>query len=102
MDLIKQRLLGKALLEIQHSENDCGIFFEGGGITAWTEVRVSLAFGNDPLIVRDVQFSSDWCQINFDTGEIRIGRKPNSSFPEFFAYGSADDPGNVIVDRGDE
>lgn len=102
MNLIKDRLLGKALLEIHHSENDCVIVFEGGGITAWTEVRVNLAFRDDPLIVRDVQFSSDWCQIVFETGEVRIGRKPTSSFPEFFAYGSADEPGDIIVDRGDE
>ncbi|TCR83664.1 hypothetical protein [Rhizobium sp. BK376] len=103
MNLIGEKPIGKELRAIQHkAEYDTTIVFEDGGITAWTEVKVNISFGDDPVIVKDVVWSDEWCTILFNEGGIRIGRILTSHFPECFIYGSAGQPALMIVDRGEE
>ncbi|MGF9565560.1 hypothetical protein [Neorhizobium sp. JUb45] len=103
MDLIAEKLIGKELREIQHkAKYDTMIIFEDGSITAWTDVKVSISFGDDPVIVRDVVWSGEWFTILFNEGEIRVSRIPTSTNPECFIYGSIGQPTLMIVDRGEE
>ncbi|MCA1968631.1 MAG: hypothetical protein LDL42_05835 [Rhizobium sp.] len=103
MDLIADRLVGKELREIQHkAAHDTMIVFEDGAITAWSEVRIEIAFDDAPVIVKELVWSDEWCKILLSAGDIRIGRIPTSPNPECFIYRSASDPGLMIVDRGEE
>jgi hypothetical protein len=103
MDLIAERLVGKKLMQIQHkAEHDTTIVFEDGAITAWTEVRVELAFSDKPAVVKHLNWTTEWCTIHFDAGSIGISRIPNWPSPECFIYGTASEPALLIVDRGEE
>jgi hypothetical protein len=103
MDLIGEKLIGKELRAIQHkAKYDTAIVFEDGGITAWTEVKVNISFGDDPVIVKDVTWSGEWCTIFFNEGNIRISRLPTALNPECFIYGSTGQPALMIVDRGED
>jgi hypothetical protein len=103
MDLIAERLIGKELREIQHNAAyDTIIVFEDGAITAFTEVKIETCFGDNPVVVHELVWSEECCKIRLSRGEIRISRIPISSNPECFIYGSASDPGLMIVDRGEE
>jgi hypothetical protein len=103
MDLLAERLVGKELREIQHKAAfDTIIVFEDGAITAWTEVTIDIDFGDDPVRVKELVWSHEWCEISLDAGTIRISRIPTSPNPECFIYGSLVDPDLSIVDRGEE
>jgi|APAga8741243855_1050100.scaffolds.fasta_scaffold03952_4 hypothetical protein len=103
MDLIAERLVGKELREIQHNAaNDTTIVFEDGAITAFTEVTIETSFGGDPVVVHELVWSEECCKIRLSAGEIRISRISIPPNPECFIYGSANDPGLMIVDRGEE
>ena len=103
MDLIADRLMGKELREIQHKAGyNTIIAFEDGAITAWTEVRIDIGFGDDPVRVKELVWSDEWCEILLDAGTIRISRIPHSPNPECFIYGSTINPDLMIVDRGEE
>jgi len=103
MDLIAESLVGKELREIQHKAAfDTVIAFEDGAITAWTEVRIEIRFGDDPLRVKELVWSDEWCEILLDAGTIRISRITTSPNPECFLYRSIIDPDLMIVDRGEE
>ncbi len=60
MDQFAERLIGKNLQQLIHSEHDVGIVFQDGGITAWTEVKIDLSLGEKPLVVRELQWSEEW------------------------------------------
>jgi hypothetical protein len=103
MDLIAERLVGKELRDIQHTETrDTIIAFEDGAITAWTEVIIETSFGHGPVLVKELVWSDEWCKILLSAGKIQISRIPSSPNPECFIYVSASDPGLIIVDRGEE
>lgn len=103
MDSIAERLIGKELREIQHKAKYYTIIaFEDGAITALTEVRTEISFADDPVIVKKLVWSDEWCKILLSAGEIQISRSPIPPSPECFIYGSANDRGLMIVDRGEE
>jgi hypothetical protein len=103
MDLIAEKIVGKELRQVQHSAGyDTVLIFEDGAITAWTEVKIYLTFGDEPVVVRDLSWSSEMLRIIFAEGDICISRVSNSRNPECFIYGAADDPSIMIVDRGEE
>ncbi|MER8723120.1 hypothetical protein [Mesorhizobium sp. M0195] len=102
MDLLGDRILGKAIRQLNHSPDDFSVVFEDGAITAWTPVDVAISFGIDPVVVEELQWSGERLTIVTSGGNIRIGRVPITSNPETFAYGAADDPSIIIVDRGEE
>ncbi|TDK31258.1 hypothetical protein E2F50_20150 [Rhizobium deserti] len=103
MDVLDERLVGKELREIQHNAgHETIIAFEDGAITVWTEVRINIVFGDDPVRVKELVTSDEWYEILLDAGTIRISRIPIWPCPECFIYGSKDDRTVMIVDRGEE
>jgi hypothetical protein len=103
MDRIAERLVGKELRQIHRkSKYDAVLVFEDGSITAWTEVKVNVSLGNNPLIVQEVKRSEQWYTIVLTQGDIRISRVAIWPSVECFIYGAANDPTLTIIDRGEE
>lgn len=68
MDRIAERLVGKELRQIHHrTKYDAVLVFEDGAITAWTEVKVNVSFGNSPLIAQEVKRSNETATFLADT-----------------------------------
>jgi hypothetical protein len=103
MDLIGEKLIGKELREIQHkARSNTVVLFEDGAITALTEVRIDIAFADDPIRVTELIWNDEWVEIIFDAGIIRTSRIPTWPSAECLIYGSAGEPRVMIVDRGEE
>ncbi|MER9483444.1 hypothetical protein NKI74_29595 [Mesorhizobium sp. M0494] len=79
MDFFGDRILGKAIRQLNHSPHDFSVVFDDGAITAWTPVDVAISFANDPVVVEELQWSGERLTIVTSGGNIRIGRVPISS-----------------------
>lgn len=102
MGFLEEHLIGRNLKSIVRSATECTIEFDDGIVVGWSDVKLDLLFGEEPLRVTAVTICQNWVTIELSDGMIRIDRTPRSDSPESWMYRNTNNPPIIIVDRAED